>query len=174
MLQRPVTEAFEASRLRTTPIEAIERREAQRGNAHSLDPAPIPAGWILQGTPEARGRILCCSSDEMSLTVMWDCTAGSFNWFYDIDETVCVMEGYVIVCDSAGDSRTLFEGDIFFFPAGTRFQWTVPRYVRKLAFIHVPMSRKMRLARHIYRRVRRLLRPDRATSTGTAQLLKGQ
>ena len=153
--------------------DVLDRGET-RANPHALDPAPIPEGWILEGTPEARGKVLSCGSDEMAFTVMWDCTAGRFNWFYDIDETVCIMEGSVTVRDAAGHSTTLKPGDTFFFPAGTQFHWTVPRSVRKIAFIHIPMSHKMRLARRIYHSLKGLLRPRSKAASGTAALLKGQ
>lgn len=110
----------------------------------------------------------------MAFTVMWDCTAGRFNWFYDIDETICVMEGRVVLCDPAGTTHTLASGDVFLFPAGSRFQWTVPHYVRKVAFIHVPMSRKLRLVRSAYQRLRGMFRPRSGAAAGTAALLKGQ
>lgn len=144
-----------------------------RANPYALDPAPIPAGWILEGTPEARGKMLSYSSDEMACTVMWDCTAGRFNWFYDIDETVCIMEGSVTVRDAAGQSTSLLPGDTFFFPAGTQFHWTVTRSVRKVAFIHIPMSRKLRLVRRLYRSLKAFLRPRGPAAPGTEALLKG-
>lgn len=152
---------------------ALERDES-RPNPHALEPAPIPDGWILEGAPEARGKVLSCSSDEMAFTAMWDCTAGHFNWFYDIDETVCIMEGSVTVRDAAGHSTTLKSGDTFFFPAGTQFHWIVTHFVRKVAFIHTPMSHKMRVARRIYHSLKALLRPGSKASAGTAVLLKGQ
>lgn len=151
-------------------LEPVEPRP----NPHGLDPAPIPDGWILEGRPQARGKVLSCSTDEMAFTAMWDCTAGRFNWFYDIDETVCIMEGSVTVRDAAGQSTTLKPGDTFFFPAGTQFHWTVTRFVRKVAFIHIPMSHKMRLARRVYHSIKALLRPRSKAASGTAALLRGQ
>ncbi len=159
---------------------ALQRRpdafdsSVPRANPHALEPAPIPQGWILEGTPEARGKILFCSTDEMAFTVMWDCTAGRFNWFYDIDETVCIMEGSVTVRDSAGRSTTLKPGDTFYFPAGSQFHWIVTHSVRKVAFIHIPMSSKMRLARRLYHGLKAVLRPRSKAPAGTAALLKGK
>ena len=143
-------------------------------NPHGLSPVPIVEAWILEGTPEARGKVLSCSTDEMAFTVMWDCTAGRFNWFYDIDETVVIMEGSVTVRDAAGHSTTLKPSDTFFFPAGTQFHWTVPRYVRKVAFVHIPMSHKMRWLRRVYHSLWNLLRPGSKSAPSTAALLKGQ
>ena len=41
-----------------------------------LAPAPIPASWILSGTPEARSRQLARSEDGASSVMAWSCTAG--------------------------------------------------------------------------------------------------
>jgi hypothetical protein len=60
------------------------------------------------------------------------------------------LEGSVVVEDAAGVRRRLGAGDTFLFPAGSRFHWTVPHYIRKLAFLHAPLSRKMRLVKGIY------------------------
>ena len=115
-----------------------------------LPPDPIPPGWILEGSPTARRRQLAGSSDNLASTHIWDCTAGCFSWYYGSDETIYVLEGAVIVQDEAGTTRRLEAGDTFLFPAGSRFHWTVPHYIRKLAFLHAPLSRKMRVAKGIF------------------------
>lgn len=137
----------------------------------TLSPAPIPAPWILDGNPVARGSVLHRSADTMAFTALWDCTAGRFNWFYDIDEMVYIVDGAVMIGEP-GAQRVLEAGDTFFFPAGSRAQWTVPAYVRKIAFLHVPLSRKMRLAQSMYRFFTRWMR--RSNTEGTAQVLAGE
>lgn len=128
-------------------------------NEHELSAAPIPGSWILEGAPVARNKLLAGSTDGMASTYMWDCTAGRFNWFYDIDETICLLEGSVLVSCSTGESRRLTAGDTFFFPHGSRAEWTVDTYVRKIAFIHIPMSRKMRLIKRALAALVRLVWP---------------
>ena len=127
-------------------------------NKHSLNPAPIQSDWIIEGKPLARNRLLAGSTDGLGSTFMWDCTAGRFNWHYDVDETVYLAEGSITVVDSAGQLSHLRAGDTFFFPQGTRFEWTVHTYVRKIAFIHVPVSGKLALFARMSRAVKRLLR----------------
>jgi uncharacterized cupin superfamily protein len=135
-------------------------------NKHSLTPAPIPREWILEGNPLARNRHIAGSTDGRASTYMWDCTAGRFNWFYGVDETVYLLEGSITVVGSTGQVNHLRAGDTFCFPEGTRFQWTVPTYVRKIAFIHVPISPKLRFVMRISRAVTGLLRGKRATPPG--------
>jgi uncharacterized cupin superfamily protein len=136
--------------LRILDQSASPGLRASSGNPYGLDPDPIPREWILQGDPTARRRQLVVSSDNLASTHMWDCTAGQFNWFYGSDEVIYVLEGSVVVEDAAGVRRRLEPGDTFLFPAGSRFHWTVPRYIRKIAFLHAPLSRKMRLLKAIY------------------------
>lgn len=119
-------------------------------NPHGLQPDPIPPQWILEGNPTARRKLLVGSSDDMASTHMWDCTAGRFHWYYGSDEVIHVLEGSVLIEDDAGVRRQLAAGDTFLFPAGSRFHWTVPRYIRKIAFLHAPLSRKVRLLKGMY------------------------
>lgn len=147
----------------TSELEILEQpvtscQTEYRANKYQLNTAPIVTGWILDGSPVARGKLLSNSTDGMAFTYMWDCTAGRFNWFYDIDETICLLEGSAVLTDSTGVHRFVRTGDTFFFPAGSRFEWTVPSYVRKIAFFHVPMSRKVQFLMRIYKALTRLAR----------------
>ena len=123
-----------------------------------LGPAPIRSDWILEGSPVTRNKLLSGSTDGTSNTYIWDCTTGRFNWFYDIDETVYVLEGSVKVRDHHGVTRTLVPGDTGYFPAGSSAEWTVDTYIRKMAFIQVPMPRPLRLAKRVLRSLKRMVR----------------
>lgn len=144
----------------TVELESLEQTISMEGpkilrhDSHGLRPAPIPRAWILEGAPAARDKCLTGSSDHLAATFMWDCTAGRFNWFYDVDEAIHVLEGSAVVEDAAGVSRLLQAGDTLLFPAGSRYQWTVPHYIRKMAFLHSPLSRELRVIRTILERLK--------------------
>jgi uncharacterized cupin superfamily protein len=123
----------------------------------TLGPAPITPGWILEGNPVARNKILSCSADGTATTWMWDCTAGRFNWTYDIDETVYLLEGSVIIKDQGGSIHHLSAGDTVFFPAGSSAEWTIESYVRKVAFLRIPLPRPVLFAKNVYRSLKRLV-----------------
>jgi uncharacterized cupin superfamily protein len=123
-----------------------------------LTPAPINPEWILEGTPVARNKFLSRSIDGGGSTYIWDCTAGRFNWHYDIDETVCVLQGSVLVKEPHGGSRLLEEGDTAFFAAGSSAEWTVQTYIRKVAFMHRPMPAPLIFAKRVYVGIRSLVR----------------
>ena len=120
-----------------------------------LGPAPIRPSWILEGNPVARNRFLTKSADGAASTYIWDCTAGRFKWHYDIDETVTVVEGSVVVKDQNGDSHKLVAGDTAFFPAGCRAEWTVENYIRKVAILRVPMPKTLLIAKRVYHAFKR-------------------
>lgn len=108
-------------------------------DAVALQSAPINPDWIVSGSPQARVAEVSRSSDGASNTVIWDCTEGTFRWYFGVDETVHIIEGEVFVSDEAGNNRLLRAGDIGFFPAGTWMVWRVDNYVRKVAFLRHPL-----------------------------------
>ena len=119
-------------------------------------PCPIAADWILEGKPIARIEHLSSSADSTASTYFWDCTAGRFNWFYSFDETLHILEGSVALKDPAGALHRVVAGDTVFFPAGSQAEWTVERYIRKLAFCRTPLPGAVIHARNIVRRIKRL------------------
>jgi uncharacterized protein len=104
-----------------------------------MRPAPVNPEWILEGAPVARNAVLSTSHDGFASTFFWDCTAGRFNWYYDIDETICILEGSAIIRDDSGVERRLEVGDTAFFPFGSHAVWHVESYVRKVAFFRSPL-----------------------------------
>jgi uncharacterized cupin superfamily protein len=139
------------------------------GNAQvNLNPSPIYRDWILEGNPVARNKVLSSSADGTASTLIWDCTAGRFNWFYDVDETVYVIEGGVVVKDVAGTARRLSAGDTIFFPAGARAEWHVEEYIRKIAFCRAPLPRPLVFARRGFRFLKRLMGSGDRANAGPA------
>ena len=99
-----------------------------------LTPRPIEPSWILEGRPEATWCILSQSADRLATTMVWHCTAGKFNWFYDYDETVLILDGSIVL-ESDGMPPTRYTaGDVIFFRDGAHAKWHVEGHVKKLAF----------------------------------------
>src|ERR1700693_6383205 len=119
--------------------------------------APIDASWILAAEPVARLALLSSSADGTASTYYWDCTAGRFNWYYAFDETLHILEGFVTLKAPCGSSRRVGAGDTVFFPAGSQPEWTVDKYIRKLAFCRTPLPAYLISARDVGRRLKRLL-----------------
>jgi uncharacterized protein len=133
----------------------------------ALKLSPINPAWILEGQPVARNVVLSHSEDTTACTIMWDCTAGKFNWHYDFDETVHILEGSVIVSSENTPPKRLEAGDVAFFPVGTKAHWHVETYVRKVAFCrHVILPRPAMLVIRALRRAKKMLRKP-AVATGS-------
>jgi len=121
-----------------------------------LQSAPICRDWILDGEPTARNRVISKSQDGTSVTLLWDCTAGQFNWIYDTDETVYIIEGSATLTDASG-TRRIAAGDVVFFPAGTSATWRVGDYVRKVAVFRHALPRPLGLAVRVGHRANQAL-----------------
>jgi uncharacterized protein len=154
------------SRLPIREQRPAPNRAKEFVDTHELVPAPIPADWILEGNPVARNKCVASSTDGTASTYIWECTAGRFNWFYGVDETVYLLQGSIVLTDGVSTHR-LSAGDTFFFANGTKYEWTVDTYVRKVAFMHVPRSRKLRMLIKAINLVRHPLRVfKRPTDSG--------
>ncbi len=98
-----------------------------------LLPAPIPAHWIVEGTPQARSKRLWTSIDGTASVIAWSCTPGRFTWHYKVDEILHILSGEVLVTDDKGQSRRLGPGDMVYFHAGSSSLWHVTQELRKVA-----------------------------------------
>ena len=130
-----------------TPAEAVP-----------LKADPINPAWVLQGSPLARSGCHSNNVDGWAATYLWDCTAGRFNWHYEWEETVMILEGEVKVTDAAGRTHLLVPGSIGYFPAGSHFVWEVTAYVRKLAFLRRGVPWPARVVGRLLRIVSGVLR----------------
>lgn len=121
--------------------------------ANELQPSPIEPGWILSGNPQARVTYHSKAADKLAATAMWDCTAGSFRWFFREDETVVILEGDVFITAEDGTQRLLRAGDVGYFKAGTWATWRVDNYVRKIAFVRQPLDLPVAFFYRVRRRI---------------------
>lgn len=123
-----------------------------------LRAAPIRPDWIVAGTPVARNADLSQGRTQNSMTLVWDCTAGTFDWHYDTDEVVHILEGGVLLSQDGGPVRRVGPGEVVFFPAGSTARWTVESYVRKLAFFSGKLPRPVALGLAALRRAKGAVR----------------
>lgn len=121
-----------------------------------LEPAPIPPDWILNGTPEARSKELAKSRDRTSYTMVWDCSAGRFNWHYSKDETLVVIAGEAFITNEKSEERRLGPGDMGFFPAGTSCTWRVVDHISKVAVVRETMPRPLGFGLRAWNRLLRI------------------
>jgi uncharacterized protein len=99
-----------------------------------LTPRPIEPSWIIEGRPDATWCVLSKSADGLASTMVWHCTAGKFNWYYDFDETILILEGGIVLESDTMPPTRYGPGDVIFFKDGAHARWYVESHVKKLAF----------------------------------------
>jgi uncharacterized cupin superfamily protein len=123
----------------------------------NLRAAPIHRDWIVDGTPEAKGYPLFETADRGANVHEWECSRGRFQWHYACDEIVYVVEGDARIKDlTTGLSTDITAGCSVLFQRGSSAEWTVDRYIRKIAVNHVPLSPKLIFLRAAWHRLKRL------------------
>ena len=135
-----------------------------------LKPAPINPDWIKAGAPIARNALLSSSYDRTACAMVWDCTPGKFVWHYDIDETIHLLEGSIVLDDGVAPLRRFGPGDVVFFPAGAVVNWTVETHVRKLAFFRRQLPKPIALMARAVSKAKRIVR-DRLLPGSAPQLI---
>jgi len=100
--------------------------------AHSpaIQPFAVDPKWVLEGQPNFRATEFFKSSDGKTSSGIFECDASRFEWHYQFDEAVYILEGDVDI-DYLGKRFTLQAGDSAFFRAGTVAVWQVRRHVKK-------------------------------------------
>ena len=129
-----------------------------------LKPAPIVPDWVRGGDPVARAAEISRSADGTAFTVIWECTGGKFDWTYDFDETIHILEGSIVLHDCGNAPTRLGPGDVVFFPKGSQVSWEVEGYVKKVAFFRKVVPNPLTGAYRLLRRAKHLLRGGAATA----------
>ncbi|RFZ88633.1 DUF861 domain-containing protein [Shinella sp. WSJ-2] len=119
-----------------------------------MAPKPIEPTWVLAGNPQARLSLHSRAYDDQATTAIWDCTAGTFRWYFGWDETVMILEGEVHITAEDGSQRTLKAGDIAYFPGKSWATWHIETYVRKIAFCRKEFPTPINLALKLRDRLR--------------------
>jgi hypothetical protein len=129
--------------------------------AEKLAPSPIEPSWIIEGNPVARSTVLSKSADGLAWTMLWQCSEGTFNWYYTVDETILILEGAIVLENDAMSPTRCGPGDVIFFKAGAHAKWRVESQVRKLAFFRRTQPILLSLALRAFSKFKRTLVPGR-------------
>src|SRR6202012_4296028 len=100
----------------------------------NLTPRPIEPSWIIEGNPLAQWHVLSRSADGLASTMVWECSEGRFNWYYDFDETVLILEGSIVLESDGMPPTRYIAGDVIFFKDGAHAKLHVEGHVKKIAF----------------------------------------
>jgi uncharacterized cupin superfamily protein len=127
--------------------------------AVNLTPRPIEPSWIIEGKPDARWCVLSQSVDGLASTMVWECSAGKFNWYYDFDETVLILEGSIVLESDTMPSKRYAAGDVIFFKDGAHARWHIEDRVRKLAFCRTTQPIWLGFALRVFLKLRKIFLP---------------
>ena len=95
-----------------------------------LRPFEVNKAWVKAGTPNFRANEFFKSTDGKTSSGIFECDASTFEWHYQLDEAVYILEGSVDL-DYQGKQFTLNAGDTALFRAGTSAVWHAPNYLKK-------------------------------------------
>jgi hypothetical protein len=128
--------------------------------AVNLTPRPIEPSWIIEGNPVAQSCVLSGSADGLATTIVWQCSEGKFNWYYDFDETILILEGSIVLENDAMGPTRYGPGDVIFFRDGAHAKWHVEGHVRKLAFCRKTSPAMLGLALRVFSKLKRTVMPS--------------
>src|SRR5215467_5891137 len=139
--------------------------------AVDLKPAPIEPSWILENNPEATSCTLSQSADRLATTIVWHCTEGKFDWFYDFDETILILDGSIVLESDGLPPTRYVAGDVIFFRDSAHAKWHVEGHVRKLAFCRKTSPVWFGFALRVFLKLRKMFLP--ASDRKPASLMAG-
>ena len=125
----------------------------------NLEPRPIEPSWIIEGNPVAQASVLSKSADGLATTIVWECSEGRFNWYYDFDETILILEGSIVLESDTMPPTRYGAGDTIFFKDGAHARWHVEGRVRKLAFCRKTQPAWLGFALRVFLKLKKILMP---------------
>jgi uncharacterized protein len=123
----------------------------------NLAPRPIEPSWIIEGNPVAQCCVLSQSADALASTMVWQCSEGKFNWYYDFDETILILEGSIVLENDGMRPTRYGPGDVIFFRDGAHARWHVEGHVKKLAFCRTTQPFLLGFALRAFNKIKRTL-----------------
>jgi uncharacterized protein len=139
--------------------------------AVDLTPRPIEPSWIIEGKPDATWCVLSQSADGLASTMVWHCTAGKFNWYYDFDETILILEGGIVLESDTMPPTRYGPGDVIFFKDGAHARWHIESHVKKLAFCRKTQPVWVGFALRVFLKLKKMFLP--AGNRQPASLMAG-
>ena len=123
----------------------------------NLEPRPIEPSWIIEGSPVAQSCVLSKSADDLTTTIVWECSEGRFNWYYDFDETILILEGSIVLENDTMRPTRYGKGDVIFFRNGAHARWYVEGRVRKLAFCRTTQPMLLAFVARAFNKIKRVV-----------------
>jgi len=88
----------------------------------------------VHGNPTASGKTVFETKDRQITGGIWKCSPGTFDLTFTWDEMALLLEGELIIEESAEQKVRILPGDFFFVPRGARTRWIIVKPLKKLFF----------------------------------------
>jgi uncharacterized protein len=118
----------------------VNRRVTVARRPAELPEIRLPAQEILAGQPNAGCLFTAQSADRAATAGFWSCDVGTYEFFFDYDEFIYVVEGELLVEEIGGETHALKEGDTAHFPQGVTTIWRVIRKMTKYFVAREPFD----------------------------------
>ena len=101
--------------------------------AQPMPSISLPQHEILDGTPDARAVFTAQSADRGACAGFWSCDVGRYEFVFDYDVFIYLIEGEVVVSEAAPSTETyvLRAGDTAHFPQGITTIWQITQRMTK-------------------------------------------
>ncbi len=97
--------------------------------------------------------------------IVWECSEGKFNWYYDLEETLLILEGSVVLENDTMSPTRYGPGDVICFMDGAHAKWLVESRVKKLAFLRMNQPVLFGFALRVFSKIKRTLVSGRHRKT---------
>ena len=99
--------------------------------------------------------------------MVWQCSAGKFNWYYHEDETILILEGSIVLENDTMSPTRYSRGDVIFFKDGAHAKWYVEGHVRKLAFLRKTQPVLLGFVLRTLSKIKRIFMPVAGQKAGS-------
>jgi uncharacterized cupin superfamily protein len=103
-------------------------------HASSYEPYPMPEEIRVEGDPAAKVHWLRASAagEPPYYAGLWTAQPSVFDYTFEMNETLHVLEGRVVVTQKDGPTLDLRPGDVATFPKGAVTRWDVREPFKKV------------------------------------------
>jgi uncharacterized cupin superfamily protein len=105
-----------------------------RIDATTWEPYPMPADIFVEGNASAEVHWLRMSApgEPPYYAGLWTAQPSTFDYTFELNETLHVLEGHVVVTQKGGPTLDLRAGDVATFPRGAVTRWEVREPFKKV------------------------------------------
>jgi uncharacterized protein len=105
-----------------------------RIDATTWEPYPLPKETIREGDPAGQVHWLRVSGagEPPYYAGIWTAQPSVFDYAFEMNETLHVLDGHVVVAVEGGPTIDLRPGDVVSFPKGSKTRWHVKAPFKKV------------------------------------------